>query len=91
MEKEQKTYVGFITVTCTAPAGYKPRIHSYKVGYVSDRNSKKIREEAVALQVNQFKKVFAEQMPEVPMTITGKIELQEVTYLYVEKATVLNN
>lgn len=84
---KDKTYVGIITVTCTAPQGYRPRKHSYKVGYVSTTNTKKSKEEAVALQVNQFKKLFAKQMPEVPLTITGKIELQEVTYLYVPNTT----
>ena len=88
MEKEQKTYVGIITVTCTAPQGYRPRKHSYKVGYVSTTNSKKSKEEAVALQVNQFKEMFAQQMPEVPLTITGTIEIQEVAYLYVAKPTI---
>ena len=88
MEKEMKTYVGIITVTCTAPQGYRPRKHSYKVGYVSTTNSKKSKEEAVALQVNQFKEMFAKQMPEVPLTITGKIEIQEVAYLCVVKPTI---
>lgn len=83
---KDKTYVGIITVTCTAPQGYRPRKHSYKVGYVSTTNTKKSKEEAVALQVNLFKEIFAKEMPEVPLTITGKIELQEVTYLYVPKA-----
>lgn len=84
---KDKTYVGIITVTCIAPQGYRPRKHSYKVGYVSTTNTKKSKEEAVALQVNQFKELFAKQMPEVPLTITGKIELQEVTYLYVPNTT----
>lgn len=84
---KDKAYVGIITVTCTAPQGYRPRKHSYKVGYVSTTNTKKSKEEAVALQVNQFKKLFAKQMPEVPLTITGRIELQEVTYLYVPNTT----
>lgn len=84
---KDKTYVGIITVTCTAPKGFRPRKHSYKVGYVSTTNTKKKKEEAVALQVNQFKELFAKQMPEVPLTITGKIELQEVTYLYVPNTT----
>lgn len=88
MEKETKTYVGIITVTCTAPQGYRPRKFSYKVGYVTTTNTKKSREEAVALQVNQFKEKFAKQRPEVPMSITGKIEIQEVVYLYVAKPTI---
>lgn len=50
-------------------------------------NTKKSREEAVALQVNQFKEMFAKEMPEVPLTVTGKIEIQEVAYLYVPNAT----
>lgn len=86
--KEDKTYVGIITVTCTAPKDYRPRKHSYKVGYVTTTNTKKSREEAVALQVNQFKEMFAKEMPEVPLTVTGKIEIQEVAYLYVVKPTI---
>ena len=82
-----KTYVGIITVICTAPKGYRPRKYSYKVGYVTTANTKKSREEAVALQVNQFKEMFAKEMPEVPLTVTGKIEIQEVAYLYVPNAT----
>lgn len=85
--KEDKTYVGIITVTCTAPQGYRPQKFSYKVGYVSTTNSKKSREEAVALQVNLFKEMFAKEMPEVPLTVTGKIEIQEVAYLYEPNAT----
>lgn len=88
MEKEMKTYVGIITVTSTAPQGYRPRKFSYKVGYVSTTNSKKSREEAVALQVNLFKEMFAKEMPEVPLTVTGKIEIQEVAYLYEAKPTI---
>lgn len=75
MEKEMKTYVGIITVTSIAPQGYRPRKFSYKVGYVTTTNTKKSREEAVALQVNQFKEMFAKEMPEVPLTVTGKIEI----------------
>lgn len=82
--------MGIITVTCTAPQGYRPRKHSYKVGYVTTTNTKKSREEAVALQVNQFKEMFAKEMPEVPLTVTGKIEIQEVVYLYVPNATSAN-
>lgn len=85
--KEDKTYVGIITVTSIAPQGYRPRKFSYKVGYVTTTNTKKSREEAVALQVNQFKEMFAKEMPEVPLTVTGKIEIQEVAYLYVPNAT----
>lgn len=88
INEEKNVYVGVITITCTAPKSSGMQKQKYKVGYVSTTGSKKQRDESVALQVNQFKEMFAKEMPEVPLTITGKIEIQEVAYLYVHKQII---
>lgn len=88
--KKDKTYVGIITVTCTAPKGCLPRKQIFQVGYVSDTDTPESREEAVQLQIMQFKKVLNQKMPNIPMTITAELEIIEVLYLYVPQNTKAN-
>lgn len=82
IEKEQNVYVGIITTTCTAPKSSGMRRQKYKVGYVSTTDSKSQRNEAVALHVEKFKQTYAEILPDIPMKITGQIEVQKTSWLF---------
>lgn len=87
---KDKTYVGIITVTCTAPKGCRPRKQIFKIGYVNDKDIPEEREEAVKLQLLEFKKAFERKMPNIPITITAELDIQEVLYLYVPQDTKAN-
>lgn len=50
ISEEKNIYVGVITITCTAPKSSGIQKQKYKVGYVSTTDSKKQRDEAVALK-----------------------------------------
>lgn len=80
--EEQNVYVGIITITCTAPKSSGIQKQKYKIGYVSTTNSKAQKNEAVAMHVEKFKQTYAEILPDIPMTITGQIEVQKTSWLY---------
>ena len=82
ISEEKNIYVGVITITCIAPKSSGIQKQKYKVGYVSTTDSKKQRDESVALHVEKFKQTYAEILPDIPMKITGQIEVQKTSWLF---------
>lgn len=66
INEEENVYVGVITITCTAPKSSGMQKQKYKVGYLSTTDSKKQRDEAVALHVEKFKKRMLKYCPTYP-------------------------
>lgn len=68
-------YIGIVTVKAVAPAGYKPRSISCKLGYLGKTNKegfkKKIEEEALRL----FRDVIKDINPDVDIRLSVTSEI----------------
>lgn len=71
-------YMGVVTVKLKAPEGYKPRITTYKIGYISEVNTDKFRADTMAEITDKIKSQLESQNEGVKLTATSSIEVTPV-------------
>lgn len=71
-------YMGVVTVKLKAPEGYKPRITTYKIGYISELNTEKFRADTMAEIAHKVKSQLEGKNKGIELTATASIEVTPV-------------
>ncbi|MEG2760179.1 MAG: hypothetical protein RR921_02460 [Mucinivorans sp.] len=71
-------YMGIVTVRLKAPDGYKPRVTTFRMGYISELNTDKFKADTMAEITDRVKSKMEFENEGVKLTATSSIEITPV-------------
>ncbi|MFI3294109.1 MAG: hypothetical protein SNI70_11415 [Rikenellaceae bacterium] len=73
-----KTYIGIVSIKVQFPRGYTPRSKTYKIGYITDKNTISYKEAIQKKYIDEIKGVLEKQIPKVMPKITSFVDVMIV-------------
>lgn len=73
-----KNYLSVVTVKSKAPEGWKPRLLTFKFGYVSDTNSEQFQNTAKEECIKTVKEQLEEQNEGITLSVSASIDITKV-------------
>lgn len=87
----KKVYLAILTIKIKAPQGYTPRTMSTKCGYIIAKKTSAILDKIKSEELERTKKIVAEKMPNIKMTIAATFEFITLGAISAQYITPLND
>lgn len=73
--------MGVVTVKVIAPANYRPRTSTFKIGYISEVNTPKFREDETNRIMKEIKSQMEANNPNIELNVSVSVDVTPLTGL----------